>query len=71
MLTDTVGGATGLLPVDLRREEPAARVGRGTTGRAGPRGPAYLVDDTGAFADDRWFAAPVITPDDEPARPRE
>ncbi|WP_219412948.1 PPE domain-containing protein [Pseudonocardia nigra] len=28
------------------------------------RRPAYLVDDTDAFADDRWFTEPVITPDD-------
>ncbi|WP_214404606.1 PPE domain-containing protein [Pseudonocardia lacus] len=28
------------------------------------RRPSYLVDDSGAFADDRWFTAPVITPFD-------
>jgi hypothetical protein len=28
------------------------------------RRPGYLVDDSDAFADDRWFTPPVITPDD-------
>jgi hypothetical protein len=26
----------------------------------------FLIDDTGAFADDRWFPPAVITPDDVP-----
>jgi hypothetical protein len=30
------------------------------------RRPDYLLDDSDAFADDRWFPPPVITPDDEP-----
>ena len=30
------------------------------------RRPEYLVDDTDAFADDRWFTPAVITPDDMP-----
>jgi len=25
-----------------------------------------LIDDTDAFADDRWFPPPVITPDNAP-----
>jgi hypothetical protein len=28
------------------------------------RRPAYLIDDTNAFADDRWFTPAVITPND-------
>jgi hypothetical protein len=32
------------------------------------RRPDYLLDDSDAFADDRWFPPPVITPDDEPPR---
>ncbi len=28
------------------------------------RRPSYLVDDTDAFGDDRWFTAAVITPFD-------
>jgi hypothetical protein len=34
------------------------------------RRPDYLIDDTDAFADDRWFPAAVITPDDLPPRRR-
>jgi hypothetical protein len=30
------------------------------------RRPHYLIDDTDAFADDRWFTPAVITPDDGP-----
>lgn len=30
------------------------------------RRPDYLLDDTDAFADDRWFTPPVIEPDDPP-----
>jgi hypothetical protein len=30
------------------------------------RRPDYLIDDTDAFADDRWFTPAVITPDDVP-----
>jgi hypothetical protein len=26
--------------------------------------PSYLIDDTDAFGDDRWFTPQVITPDD-------
>ncbi|GAA1283219.1 hypothetical protein GCM10009609_54930 [Pseudonocardia aurantiaca] len=34
------------------------------------RRPDYLIDDTDAFADDRWFPGSVITPDDVPPRRR-
>jgi hypothetical protein len=34
------------------------------------RRPDYLIDDTDAFADDRWFTPAVITPDDMPPLPR-
>jgi hypothetical protein len=30
------------------------------------RRPDYLLDDSDAFADDRWFPPPVITPEDGP-----
>jgi hypothetical protein len=30
------------------------------------RRPDYLLDDSDAFADDRWFPPAVITPDDGP-----
>ncbi|MHA6630744.1 hypothetical protein ACU61A_35350, partial [Pseudonocardia sichuanensis] len=30
------------------------------------RRPDYLLDDSDAFADDRWFPPAVITPDDDP-----
>jgi len=30
------------------------------------RRPDFLVDDSGAFTDDRWFPGPVIEPDDPP-----
>ena len=43
------------------------RVVRGVAGRSGEqdhRRPNYLVDDTDAFADDRWFTPPVIGGDD-------
>jgi len=38
----------------------------------GRRRPGYLIDDSGAFVDDRWFTEPVITPDDPlpPSPPR-
>jgi hypothetical protein len=32
------------------------------------RRPAYLVDDTDAFADDRWFPPPVIGADLQTSR---
>jgi hypothetical protein len=32
------------------------------------RRPDYLLDDSGAFTDDRWFTPAVITPDDAPPR---
>jgi hypothetical protein len=34
------------------------------------RRPDYLIDDTDAFADDRWFPGSVITPEDVPPRRR-
>ncbi|HVH23144.1 MAG TPA: hypothetical protein VNA11_11865 [Pseudonocardia sp.] len=33
------------------------------------RRPDYLLDDGGAFVDDRWFPPPVIGPDDGPPAP--
>jgi hypothetical protein len=54
----TVMGHAGLYP-------PVAAGGIGGQDREHRR-PDYLVDDTDAFADDRWFTPPVITPDDGP-----
>jgi hypothetical protein len=36
-------------------------LGSGTSDREHRR-PDYLLDDGGAFADDRWFPPPVIAP---------
>lgn len=44
---------------------PIAAGGYGAQEREHHR-PEYLVDDTDAFADDRWFTPAVITPDDPP-----
>jgi hypothetical protein len=40
----------------------AAGMGAGGQDREHRRAP-FLIDDTGAFADDRWFPPAVITPD--------
>jgi hypothetical protein len=68
----------------LAEPRPSATAGRGAVpsghgilplaGVARPAGyehrrPDYLLDDTNAFADDRWFTPPVIGgADAEPAR---
>ncbi len=56
------GTGTGMMPR-----------GAGTGGQhsQGRRRPGYLIDDSGAFVDDRWFTPPVVTPDDPlPPPPR-
>jgi hypothetical protein len=41
---------------------PMAGTGAGSENREHRRAP-FLIDDSDAFADDRWFPPPVITPD--------
>jgi hypothetical protein len=43
-------------------------LGHGGTEREHRR-PDYLLEDGGAFVDDRWFPPPVIGPDDGPPAP--
>jgi hypothetical protein len=44
---------------------PGAGMGGGVGGQSREhRRPSYLIDDTDAFGDDRWFTPAVITPDD-------
>ena len=50
------GGGMGMYP-------PMMAGGSGSAGGEHRR-PGWLVDDTGAFDDDRWFPPAVITPDD-------
>ena len=79
--TTTTGPSTGTTPGTAGPRG----VGPGNTGGLYPpvfgalganqgrerRRPDYLLDDSGAFTDDRWFTPPVITPDDgPPARAR-
>ena len=51
---------------------PMMPMGAGAAGQQaqGHRRPSYLIDDSGAFADDRWFTEAVITPDDPLPRAR-
>jgi hypothetical protein len=43
---------------------PPMAAGYGAGAERERRRPDYLLDDSGAFADDRWFPPAVITPDD-------
>jgi hypothetical protein len=45
---------------------PPMAAGLGSGQERERRRPDYLLDDSGAFADDRWFTPAVITPDDGP-----
>jgi len=45
---------------------PPLAAGQGTGSEQERRRPDYLLDDSDAFADDRWFTPAVITPDDGP-----
>ena len=76
----TVGGEPTPRPAAIPADEraPASRTGSGhgffpMAGAARPadqehRRPSYLVDDTDVFADDRWFAPPVIGGDAQMSR---
>jgi hypothetical protein len=45
---------------------PPMAAGMGAGAERERRRPDYLLDDSDAFADDRWFPPSVITPDDAP-----
>ena len=67
----TEGAAAAGERVAAGRGAPAAGQGflplggvAGRTGEQDHRRPNYLVDDTDAFADDRWFTPPVIGGED-------
>ncbi len=45
---------------------PPLAAGLGAGAERERRRPDYLLDDSGAFVDDRWFTPAVITPDDGP-----
>jgi hypothetical protein len=45
---------------------PMAGAGMGAGAERERRRPDYLLDDSDAFADDRWFPPSVITPEDGP-----
>jgi hypothetical protein len=55
----------GLGPIGAPFFPPLA-AGYGAGSERERRRPDYLLDDSDAFADDRWFPPPVITPDDAP-----
>ena len=62
-LSETTAGAGRGAPVAGQGFVPLGGVG-GRSGDQDHRRPNYLVDDTDAFADDRWFTPPVIGGDD-------
>ena len=45
---------------------PPMAAGMGAGSERERRRPDYLLDDSDAFTDDRWFPPAVITPDDSP-----
>lgn len=57
------GGGTGARAAGAPGYMPMTGGGGGQAGQTHRR-PAYLLDDSGAFADNRWFSEAVITPDD-------
>ena len=56
----------GALPGPAGMYPPMMSGMAGTPQENEHRRPDYLIDDTDAFADDRWFPGAVITPDDVP-----